>query len=233
MRIAILSDIHSNLEALRRVQENLEILHPDRIYCCGDIVGYGPYPNECLDIVRALCHGIVGGNHDMAVAGRYPLNRFNLPGRKVIRWTRKIIRREHLDFLNTLPRTIVENNVTIVHSSPADTDGWTYLYSLEDVRNLFDHFSTKICFVGHSHIPFVAGNDGSIGALNPAARYVINVGSIGQPRTGGKEAVFGYLDTDIWSYELIRVPYDVSMTAAAIREAGLPEILARRLLSGF
>ncbi len=233
MRIAIVSDIHSNYEALSRVMEWITLHETDRIYCLGDIVGYGPYPNECIELIKKSCHGVVAGNHDVAVAKKISLRNFTVPGRKVIKWTREKISDVNRQFLADLPFRIVEDGITFVHSSPLAETEWNYLRSWSEVEKAFQGFTTRICFVGHSHIPFIAGDDGSVGKFDMSSRMIINVGSVGQPRTGTPDAVFGFLDTELWTYESIRVAYDVNITATAIHEVPLPGMLAQRLLNGY
>ena len=233
MRIAIISDIHANVEALRKVLERITLLGADRIYCLGDIVGYGPHPNECIDMIRENCHGIVAGNHDVAVAGEMSLEAFDGPGRKAILWTREKVTDANRRFLKELPLRIVENNMTFVHSSPADDGAWNHLSSWAELERAFGAFTTRLCFVGHSHVPFIAGEDGTAGTFDLSTRMIINVGSVGQPRSGSPDAVFGFLDTTKGMYEINDVPYDVDATAEAVRKASLPSVLARRLLVGF
>jgi diadenosine tetraphosphatase ApaH/serine/threonine PP2A family protein phosphatase len=233
MRIAIISDIHANVEALRKVMERITLLEPDRIYCLGDIVGYGPHPNECIEMIRKDCHGIVAGNHDVAVAGDTSLERFDGPGRKAIRWTREKISDANRRFLAGLPLRIVEDDITYVHSSPADEASWIHLSSWTELERAFGAFTTRLCFVGHSHVPFIAGEDGSVGNFDASTRMIINVGSVGQPRSGSPDAVFGFLDTTKWTYEINDVPYNVEAAAEAVRKASLPSVLARRLLVGY
>ncbi len=233
MRIAIISDIHANYEALRTVMERIALLEAERIYCLGDIVGYGPHPNECIEIVRERCHGIVAGNHDVAVARKMPLGAFDGPGRKVIQWTRGKVTEANRQFLEKLPLRIVENDITFVHSSPAEEAAWDHLNSREKVERAFRALTTRLCFVGHSHIPFIAGEDGSVGKFDASTRMIINVGSVGQPRSGSPDAVFGFLDTTNWIYEINDVPYDVEATAEAVRKASLPAVLSKRLLAGY
>jgi diadenosine tetraphosphatase ApaH/serine/threonine PP2A family protein phosphatase len=233
MRIAVISDIHANHEALRRVMERIALLGAERIYCLGDTVGYGPHPNECVDIVREHCRGVVAGNHDVAVAGEMSLKGFDGPGRKVIRWTREKITDANRRFLEALPRRIVEDDITFVHSSPADETAWSHLHSWKEIERAFGAFTTRLCFVGHSHIPLIACENGSVGAFDASTRMIINPGSVGQPRGGSPDAVFGLLDTGAGTYEIVDVPYDVGVTAEALREASLPSVLAKRLVVGF
>ena len=232
MRVAIISDIHSNLEALERTLEKIHELEPDRIYCLGDIVGYGPYPNECVTLVREQCTAVVQGNHDSGVIGTTPLEDFNSYGRKAIEWTRERITRAHRQYLESLPLTLKETNLTLVHASPNKPNEWMYVVTWPQAKEAFAAFKSRLCFIGHTHRPLIVGEDQSVDAFQKTGRFLINVGSVGQPRDGMKEASFGFLDTRAWTLEIIRVPYDIDRTAEAILKAGLPEYLARRLYLG-
>jgi predicted phosphodiesterase len=232
MRIAILTDIHSNYPALERALSIIEKTNIDRIFCLGDIIGYGPFPNECVDLVREHCNGVVVGNHDFGLIGKTPLSGFNKLGKKALQWTKKQISDQNLEFLNNLPLRIEENNITFVHSSPADPSEWTYITTINDVQDAFEAFSTQLCFFGHTHIPSIIGEDLSINQFRKDCRFLINTGSVGQPRDGDPRAAIGILDTNNWSYELMRFEYDVARTTEAIMKSGLPNMLAKRLING-
>ena len=232
VRIAVLSDIHANLPALEVVLKKTEELQADRIYCLGDIVGYGPFPNECTDLVRKRCSLVVKGNHDSGVTGETDISDFNQYGQEAIRWTTTKITQENLDYLRSLPLTLNEGDSTLVHASPVRPQEWTYVLSLQQALETFQAFSTRHCFIGHTHIPIVVGEDVSINAYKPGVRHLINVGSVGQPRDGNPESAFGIIDARTQSYSLYRVPYDVKKTATAMKSAGLPSFLGKRLFRG-
>jgi diadenosine tetraphosphatase ApaH/serine/threonine PP2A family protein phosphatase len=232
MRIAILSDIHSNLASLEKALLIIDSLDVERIICLGDIVGYGPFPNACIDLVRNHCDVVVMGNHDAGVAGNILLNNFNKVGKKVIEWTTKQLTDINLDFLKTLPLRIDDQMMTFVHASPDNPSEWNYITSVDDARIAFRAFSTRLCFFGHTHIPTVVGEDLSINHFGNDLRYLINVGSVGQPRDGNPNPCIGILDTEQRSYQLRRYEYDVALTADRIVQAGLPVILAKRLMLG-
>ncbi len=233
MKIAIVADIHSNLPALTQVLASAEKAGVEQVYCAGDLVGYGPFPNESIDLIRSACSGVVAGNHDAALAGKVGLDRFNRAGAKALRWTKKMITPANADYLRQLPMRIVREEFTLVHASPADPDSWEYVLSAAEAQEAFGAFSTRLCFMGHSHVPLIIGEDMSFNAFRKDCRFLVNVGSVGQPRDGDPRAAFGLLDTVEWTYELVRVEYDVQKTAAATVEAGLPAALARRLLTGY
>jgi predicted phosphodiesterase len=232
MRVAIISDIHGNLPALEATLKEVDDLKADVLYCLGDTVGYGPFPNECLDIVRERCSIVLKGNHDSGLIGETSLDDFNQHGLKAILWSQPRVRKDNWDYIRTLPFSAVDNNLTLAHSSPHRPNAWTYILTLRAAQENFAAFSTELCFIGHTHVPVIIGEDSSINKFRKDCRFIINVGSVGQPRDGNSEAAFGMFDTEMKSYSLIRVPYDVEKTAKAIREAGLPEFLARRLFQG-
>lgn len=232
MRIAILSDIHSNLAALEAVLLKMDSLAISTVWCLGDIVGYGPFPNECVDIVRRRCSLVVTGNHDSGVVGVTPVDDFNENGLRAIFWTRGALAAEHLEYLRGLPLTLMHDSCTLVHASPADPSEWHYLHSVRGAVKNFRAFTTRICFIGHTHVPVVIGEDGTVNRFTDKGRYIVNVGSVGQPRDGDPLAAFGVYDSETGRYESVRVPYAIEKTAEAILKAGLPEHLARRLYHG-
>ena len=229
---AIISDIHSNLPALEAVFAHVDSLHVDAVHCLGDIVGYGPFPNECTDIIRERCTHVIKGNHDSGLIGETTLEDFNRYGQEAIRWTEKVIGHENLEYLQQLPFSVIENNFTLVHASPVHPEQWSYVMNRQQAEECFHAFRTDLCFIGHTHVPVIVGEDGAVGSFRKGTRYLINVGSVGQPRDGDPRSAFGMLDTEIPAYETIRVPYEVEKTMAAIRNAGLPAFLGHRLIQG-
>jgi diadenosine tetraphosphatase ApaH/serine/threonine PP2A family protein phosphatase len=232
MRIAIISDIHSNLPALEAVMNRIRELGAERVYCLGDTIGYGPYPNECVDIVREQCAVVLKGNHDSGLVGETSLEDFNNLGYKALLWTREHIRAENTAYLAALPLTSVDNDLTLVHASPSRPASWQYVFTLRAAQQGFPEFSSRLCFIGHTHVPVIIGEDATVNRYRDVGRFLINVGSVGQPRDGVADAAFGMFDAASASYVLHRVPYDIEKTAQAIKEAGLPEFLALRLSRG-
>jgi diadenosine tetraphosphatase ApaH/serine/threonine PP2A family protein phosphatase len=232
MRLAVISDIHSNLPALTRTFEVIDGLSIDRVYCLGDIVGYGASPNECITLVRDRCAAVVKGNHDCGAIGEVPLEHFNTYGRSAIRWTKKHLTKKNSEYLQSLPLLHVEGDVTLAHASPLHPAEWRYIFAWPDAQRSFAAFGTRICFIGHTHIPVIVGEDGSVNVFRDGKRYLINVGSIGQARDGNPRASFGLLDTAAKSFEAMRIDYDIAATAQAILAANLPDYLAQRLFLG-
>ena len=232
MRIAVVSDIHANLPALEAVLKKIEELKVDIIHCLGDIVGYGPFPNECIELIRKSCSAVVKGNHDSGITGETAIDDFNKYGQTAIRWTQKQISPENREYLRSLPLKKLEDDMTLVHASPQRPEEWTYVLTLNEAVKSFSAFQTEHCFIGHTHIPAVVGEDMTINAYKQRVRHLINVGSVGQPRDGNPDSAFGLLDAAEKSYTLVRVPYDIAVTARAIKNAGLPSFLAKRLQKG-
>ena len=232
MRVAILSDIHGNLPALEVVLKEAEGLKVDAMYCLGDTVGYGPFPDECLDIVHEKCRVVLKGNHDSGLIGETSLDDFNQHGVKAILWSQKRVRKENWEYIRSLPLFTVEDGLTLAHSSPRQPSAWNYILTLRAAQDNFASFSTDLCFIGHTHVPVIIGEDSSVNNFRREGRFIINVGSVGQPRDGNPQAAFGLFDTELRNYSLIRVAYDIDKTAKSMLDAGLPEFLARRLYQG-
>jgi len=241
LKWAVFSDIHGNLEAFKAVWDYISKEDIDKIAILGDIVGYGANPKECIDQLRYRADIIVAGNHDFAVTGLTDISNFNYVARTAIEWTIEQLPDVGSAFLSGLPLTSVVNDLTFVHSNPHNPQEWKYLLSLNDARNGFNFFHNRICFVGHSHIPVIFAKDskGRVSSskdhrieLKDGARYIINVGSVGQPRDGNPAAAFGILDTEESVFTINRAPYDIRAAQKKIIEAGLPERLAIRLAAG-
>jgi diadenosine tetraphosphatase ApaH/serine/threonine PP2A family protein phosphatase len=240
VRYAILSDIHGNLEALQAVLRDCAG-EADGVLCLGDTVGYGADPLACVELVAERAQAIVGGNHEHAVAGRLGLDWFNRYARAAAEWTRERLDNDHRAYLGALPLVTEVADATLVHASPAQPEEWDYLVTGEDGFAAFPHFATRWCFVGHSHVPGVW----SLGSSGPehlpeavtvsterGRRYIVNVGSVGQPRDHDPRAAYALWDTDRGRVDVRRVLYDVEAARRKITEAGLPRFLADRLAAG-
>ncbi len=240
MTTALISDIHGNLEALDAVLAEIEARRPRRVFCLGDVVGYGASPNECLAKVRKHCELVLLGNHDAAASGGPEAARFNIYARVAADWTSKTLTRENREYLQRLPLTSSEGSGYLVHASPACPRDWEYLLDRFDAEPQFHYFSEPICFIGHTHQPAVYMADPagckslplSNVTLEPDRRYIINVGSVGQPRDHDPRACFVIYHEATGGIEFVRVPYDIEGAQAKIRAAQLPEVLAARLATG-
>ncbi len=241
MKIAIISDIHSNLEAMEAVAEELVNLSVDEVYFAGDAVGYGADPDPCTHWVAENADLAVAGNHDFAAVGIIESDSFNLYAREAIRWNAEHLGEEEARYLSDLPLTETRNGITIVHANPSLPEEWGYIFTLWDAEMNFPYFEGEFCFVGHSHQPVVVrmDSDGAVSIvpgdslhLEEDSRYLINVGSVGQPRDGNPAACFGLIDMEKSEFSLIRVTYDVGKTHEKMSELGLPQPLADRLLEG-
>ncbi len=243
MRYAVISDVHSNLEALDAVLSDIEKRfegNPPPVLFLGDAVGYGPDPNECVKLIKETTALQLAGNHDRAVLGLTDIEYFNEYARAAILWTQGVISDESKEILRALPvdARMREEDLYLVHSTPKRPLLWNYLLTIGDAEVNFDYFSERICLLGHSHLPFIlerlptgemTTHTGKTRLLKPR-RYIINAGSVGQPRDGDPRACYAVLDEK--SAELIRVPYDIEKTQRKMTEAGLPEFLIERLAQG-
>ncbi|HMH49106.1 MAG TPA: metallophosphoesterase family protein [Candidatus Acidoferrum sp.] len=240
MRYAILSDIHGNLEALHAVLAHADS-RAEAVLVLGDIVGYGADPQACLERVAERADAVVAGNHEHGVVGMLDLGWFNDRARMALEWTRGQLDDDHLAWLRTRPLTVEIDDATLVHASPDQPAEWDYLLSAEDGFDVFGAFATRLCFVGHSHRP-AAWSVGSSGRahepgtheidLEAGRRYVINVGSVGQPRDRDSRASYALWDLDARRVTIERVPYDRVTAGRKILSADLPRFLADRLMIG-
>lgn len=241
MKHAIISDIHGNLEALESVLSEIARRKVDSVLCLGDVVGYGPNPNECVALIMEKAEVILAGNHDYAPLGKIDLSYFNPWARSAIEWTRAKLNESSIEFLLDLPLKIEIDGFTIVHSTPFRPADWNYIITIGDAVKNFPEFRSRVCFIGHSHVPMIVSlseeEDCRVVKENPlkiktGVRYIINVGSVGQPRDLNPLASFGIYDVRKNEYELCRVEYDVAKTQQKIKETSLPDFLAERLELG-
>ncbi len=232
MLLALISDIHSNLLALEAVIGRIDEENVDAVVCLGDIVGYGPDPAACLEIIRNRCSCVVLGNHDLAVAEK----RFqaNLPrdGRKAAKHNRNALNTEDLDYLRSRPYVIEQYEATFVHATPQNPELWLRMTSFQWSQAQFEHFPTGICFLGHTHRPSIISDKLGVLQVRPGHRYLVNIGSVGQPRDRDPRACVAFFDTDACSFVLERVEYDVEAAADRFKAEGLPKRLGTRLAQG-
>jgi diadenosine tetraphosphatase ApaH/serine/threonine PP2A family protein phosphatase len=237
---AILSDIHGNLEALEAVLAHLEEERPDSVVCLGDFVGYGASPNECIDRLRPRIEAAVAGNHDLAACGRLRLNYFNHDAATAARWTDVQLSPENRAYLVDLPYAVAWRGAKLVHASPADPEEWHYVLSPNDALVEMGAYPEVLCFIGHSHFPGVFDRDELRVRytrepelpIQPGHRYLVNVGSVGQPRDGDPRAGYVLWDDEAHTVRHVRLEYDVATAMQRIRAAGLPPFLAERLQWG-
>lgn len=240
MRYGIFSDVHSNLEALNAVLAAYKQERIDRYLCIGDIVGYATDAHDCIQIARVLKPELVAGNHDWGAGGKFDLEYFNPNAKEALVWTSKILSREELDFLSSLPLVHSGENFVLAHGTLDAPQEFYYLNNYYEADRTFAILEKQICFVGHTHRPgvFVEAGENlfykplSLLQLEAQKRYIINVGSVGQPRDGDNRACFVIYDNEARTVELKRIAYDFSATQEKILKAGLPEFLASRLADG-
>ena len=241
MRVAVISDIHANLAALNLVLADAGVV--DETWCLGDVVGYGPQPNECIEVLRErephlLC---LAGNHDWAALGKLDTAQFNHDAEAAVLWTRNTLSKESHAYLDGLPERLQRDEFSLVHGSLRDPI-MEYVVSLAVARENFAVLKTRYCLLGHSHLPFVmveaehAGNlpEHRVAHVNVAValaerRLIINPGSVGQPRDGVRDASYLILDTAALTIEHRRVVYPIKETQQLMEQAGLPKRLIARL----
>ena len=241
MKWAVLSDVHGNWEALQAVMTHLRSQGVERIAFLGDAVGYGANPNECLKLLREGTERMVAGNHDWGAIDRTDITYFNPAAQAAILWTAEHLTEENRIFLRDLPLLHQYHGMTFVHASPYQPPAWHYIFTLEEAAAGFAELAGDIAFVGHSHYPLILAQrpDGQVKLVpgsrmtrEKGVRYIINVGSVGQPRDRHPDAAYGIYDEDSQEYQLQRIPYDIPLAQKKILKAGLPSTLANRLAQG-
>ena len=242
MRILVISDIHANDTAFEAVLKHSQG-EWDFVWCLGDVVGYGPDPNECVERLKTLPQLCLAGNHDWAALNRLDVKTFNPDARRAVEWTQDTLTAENTEFLEHLPVTFVIGDYTLVHASPREPI-WEYILEPSVAALNFPHFETPYCFVGHTHQPVIYTMDESESiaqsslprynqsrALN-GQRQIINPGSIGQPRDQNPDAAYGILDLTSDVFEHRRIPYDIRAVQRRMLDYNLPERLITRLEHG-
>lgn len=221
------------MEALERALEAAASTEVDAIYCLGDIVGYNADPIRCVDLVRKHCSGVVRGNHDTAVATEESIDALPPDGQRAARHNRSRLSDEQRSYLASLPLTLTAENCTFVHATPDAPTAWTRLTTYPAAQKQFEHFDTDVCFIGHTHVPAVMADTLGVLQVRRGHRYLVNVGSVGQPRDQNPKLSFGLFDTDTFEYKNVRLSYDIDGAAQKIRDAdALPNRLAERLYQG-
>lgn len=241
MRYGIFSDVHSNLEALEAVLDAFKKEKIDKLLCIGDVVGYASNPRECIKEIEAIAAVTVAGNHDWASVDLFAADYFNPVALQAIDWTRKNLGAREHSFLESLKLVYKNNDLTLVHGTLNDPQEFNYLTDGFLAEESFELLETDICFVGHTHVPgvFVKENNSTINyqevsriSIFRENKYIVNVGSVGQPRDGNPQAAFCIYDTDKKEVLIKRAGYGMELTKKKIIEAGLSGYLGDRLLAG-
>lgn len=245
MKCLIISDIHANLTAFEAVMADVKSrnIAYDIVWCLGDVVGYGPDPNECVDLLRTLPHICLAGNHDWAVLGKLDIETFNENANAAITWTRAQLRPENLRYLQARPERSEQGDYLLVHASPRKPI-WEYVIDIPTAEENFSYLNMPFCLVGHTHVPLLFTKDTrSVRmshlehnlpvTLKRANQYIINAGSVGQPRDGDPRAAYALLDTATTQWTQYRVEYNIEAVQARMRAAELPEKLILRIEKGW
>ena len=242
MRVLVISDVHSNLDALNAVLADAGEF--DIVWSLGDIVGYGPEPNECIARLSEYEHIAIDGNHDWGVLGKLDLADFNADARQANLWTREQLTAESSEYLNALGEVRVEGDITLAHGSPRHPI-WEYLIYPGIAKLSFAYYDTSICLVGHTHLPVIfrdLPDSRKCKAMRPLerepvrldqGRYIVNPGSVGQPRDGDPRAAYLLLDTEDVVIEHRRVEYDIAATQEKMRAVKLSRRNIARLAMGW
>jgi predicted phosphodiesterase len=242
LRIALISDVHANLPALRAVLDDAAGAGVDQTWCLGDLVGYGAQPDECVALAREACDVCLVGNHDLVVLGRLDLSTFSWNAATAARWTQENIGADALEFMSELEPSDTDREPGLFHASPRDPV-WEYVLSTLQADACIDAMDARVGAIGHSHVAlfFTRSDDGQVrGEQAPAGteldlsagRWLINPGAVGQPRDGDPRAAWLLLDLGDWRAHWRRVDYPIADAARAIERAGLPQALADRLYRG-
>lgn len=238
-RVLVISDIHANLPALEAVIHHAGKV--DEVWCLGDLVGYGPFPNECIQLIKDTPNiTCMLGNHDAAALGQIEVEAFNTDARLSIRWAQQELTPANVDFLASLPEKMIIENTTLVHGSPRNPV-WEYILDNHIAGLNFAHFDTPVCIVGHTHLPVMYCAEHPTQRtippydteLNLTKKCLLNPGSVGQPRDRDNRAAYAIYQPALRKWEIRRVPYNIELTQKAILGAGLPYRHSIRLLEGW
>lgn len=240
MRYAIFSDIHSNVEAFEAVISALKTERIDEYICGGDIVGYGAEPGRCIEMAKEISDNVICGNHDLGASGSFDISSFTPSAREAVLWTAGQLKDSDNDYFGALKYVYEDSRIAVVHGSLDEPEEFYYILRARDAVKTFDLMKTRICFVGHTHAPAIfrkSGKDVSVlreknTNMENKDLYIVNVGSVGQPRDGDPRACYAVFDADKKYVEIKRAPYDIEKAQRKIRAAGLPPLLADRLSEG-
>jgi predicted phosphodiesterase len=242
MKVAVISDIHANRQAFEAVLDAVADSEASELWCLGDLVGYGADPDACVELARRHAAVCLAGNHDLAVTGELPLDEFSLGASLAAQWTKEVISAENLEFLAGLRPQGKEGPVGLYHASPRDPV-WEYVLSALLAELCLDEQQERVCLIGHSHVALsFVRPEGELATGEPrreganldlsSGEWLLNPGSVGQPRDGDSRAAWLLLDLDSWTASYRRTEYDIAGAASAIRAARLPDSLAERLEYG-
>ena len=241
MKVAVYSDVHGNEEALTAVEKAIMKEGNVKKVFIGDVVGYGADPNLCVERVMDFADCVLAGNHDHAALDLTDISSFNPYAKAAIVWTKKVLSPSSKKYLMDLELKNFSNGQCFVHSTPYQPEKWNYILTLQSASFNFDHFDTPICFIGHSHVPIIITQNHdqkcyvhkwSDLEMEAGCKYIVNIGSVGQPRDGNPQASYAIYDPEKKTVQIKRVPYDIPTTQNKIIDAGLPEYLADRLQYG-
>lgn len=240
MKYAILGDIHANLEALQAVLRDAEQQGVTHYACTGDVVGYNADPKACLKLIRGLKCKVVQGNHDYYAGCNESMELFTPMAQQSIYWTRRQLTLLERKYLRELPMVADIETFTMVHSSLSNPNRWNYIFKRNAAESSFRNQFANVCFFGHTHVPLAFVNDGETIdkgfydtlKIQSGFKYLINVGSVGQPRDRNPQAAYAIYDLDQESVTMRRIDYDIPATQKKIRDAGLPFRNALRLSMG-
>ncbi len=243
MRYAIIADIHANLAAFKAVLDDIKRRGGvEEVWCLGDVVGYGPDPRQCIELLRQYNHVCIAGNHDWAAIGKLATSEFNPDAAVACRWTGQQLRPGDIQYLENLPMVIQKEDFTLVHGSPRQPI-WEYLISVSSAKENFAYFQSQFCLIGHSHVPMVFKYDETgtcsfsqfmpnVGLALGKSRLIINPGGVGQPRDDDPRSSYAIYDNETGMIRLYRVPYDISVTQTRMVKHNLPVRLVARLSQG-
>jgi predicted phosphodiesterase len=241
MKYGFFSDVHANLEALKACIIDFRSEKLDKLFFLGDAVGYGPNPDECVKLIDEIAEVKLMGNHDYAALGLMETEYFNQYAAESMGWTKDSISEKTVEIMSDFELTHVIDQILLVHSSPREPENWHYILDMEDAEENFDFFEDKICLLGHTHRPYIVYKSESGDAIlakdieveiEEEYRYLVNIGSVGQPRDGDPRSCYLIYDGDAQTIRLKRVQYDVKSTQKVMAQIGLPEYLIDRLAVG-
>lgn len=241
MKYAVYSDIHSNLEAFEVVLKDINRQKVDKKIFLGDIVGYGPNPNECIEILKKNADIILAGNHDWAAVGKTDTSYFNPYAKESIEWTAEQLSKENRKFLRNLRPAITLNEFHIFHSTPLEPEQWHYIMTTQDAQENYELLKKDLCFIGHSHQPVVIEFVDKVNImpfydlykqLEKDRKYIVNVGSVGQPRDANPDSCYLIYDSKARSFEYRRIEYNIEKVQKKMKKHRLPQYLIERLAYG-